>query len=342
MIFRFEQPEAFFLLLIPLVLLLLRGRVGRQAAVTFSSIALAKQVSAFVRSRPGRFRGWLRALTLAAFVIAIARPQAGEETSEIKSSGIDIVLAVDLSTSMWAHDFELSGVRQDRLTVVKRVIEQFIEDRPNDRIGLIAFAGEPYLVSPLTLEHNWLLDRLDELEIGMIPDGTAIGSAIGSSVNRLLDQEAETRLIILLTDGANNRGQIEPLPAAEAAASFDIRIYSIGVGQPGWVPYPVDLDRNNKPVRNRNGQVALERRRSDIDLETLQAVADKTGGRYYHATDTGQLERIYEEIDELEKTEIEFKVRRMFDDYFWIPLACALGLLALEQILNHTRWRRLP
>lgn len=342
MIFRFAQPEAFFLLLLPLALLLLRGRAGQQAAVQFSSIALAKQVSAFVRSRPGRFKGWLRALALIALVIALARPQAGEEDTEITSSGIDIVLAVDLSTSMWAHDFEVAGVRQDRLTVVKRVIKNFIEERPSDRIGLIAFAGEPFLVSPLTLEHNWLMERLDELQIGMIPDGTAIGSAIGSSVNRLLDQEAKTRLVILLTDGANNRGQIEPLPAAEAAAAFDIRIYSIGVGRPGWVPYPANFDRQGQPQRDRNGQIVLVNRPSDIDLKTLEQVSAKTGAPYFHATDTEQLQHVYDEIDQLEKTEKILNIRRLFDDYFWIPLACGLGLLGLEQVLNHTRYRRLP
>lgn len=342
MIFRFENPEAFFLLLVPLLFLLLRGRLGRQAAVQFSSVALAKQVSAFVKSRPGRFKGFLRALVLVFLVLALARPQAGEESQEITSSGIDIVLAVDLSGSMWAHDFELAGVRQDRLTVVKRVIKDFIERRPSDRIGLIAFASEPYLVSPLTLEHRWLLDRLSELQIGMIGNQTAVGSAIGSSVNRLLDQDAKTRLVILLTDGANNAGQIDPLPAAEAAAAFDIRVYTVGVGRPGWVPYPRSFDRNGQPERDANGTVRLRQDRSEIDLETLQQVAEKTGGRYYHATDTAELEKIYEEIDQLEKTEITFDIRRLFDDYFWVPLAFALGLLGLEQVLAHTRLRRLP
>ena len=342
MLFRFAHPEAFLLLLLPLALLLLKGRAGRQAAVQFPAVALAKQVSAFVRSRPGRFRGWARAAILTFLVLALARPQAGEESSEITSSGIDIVLAVDLSTSMWAHDLEISGIPQDRLTVVKRVIKGFIENRPSDRIGLVAFAGEPYLVSPLTLKHDWLLQRLDELEIGMVTDGTAIGSAIGSSVNRLLDQEAETRLIILLTDGANNRGAIEPEPAAEAAAAFGIRVYTVGVGREGFVPYPVELDRRNRPVRDRNGRVLLRQRPSDIDLATLQTIAERTDARYFHATETRQLEEIYDQIDALEKTEITFNIRRLYDDYFWIPLAAALGLLTLEQLYGATRGRRLP
>ncbi|MFP4541165.1 MAG: VWA domain-containing protein, partial [Opitutales bacterium] len=327
MIFRFAHPEAFLLLLLPLVFLFLRGRGGRQAAVQFPAIALAKQVAAFVRSKPGRFRGLLRAAVLTLLVVALARPQAGEETSEIRSSGVDIVLAVDLSTSMWAHDFELGGIRQDRLSVVKNVVREFIEARPNDRIGLVAFAAEPYLVSPLTLKHDWLIQRLEELRIGMVPDGTAIGSAIGSSVNRLLDQEAETRLVVLMTDGFNNRGQIDPLPAAEAAAAFDIKVYTIGVGRPGLVPYPADFDRLGRPVRTPDGRLPLVNRPSQIDLETLQQVAQETAARYYHATDAEELGRIYDEIDQLEKTEITFNVRRMFDDYFWIPLLGALGLL---------------
>lgn len=341
MIFRFAQPELLWLLLLIPLFLLLRGKAGRAASVRFPSIQLAKQVSAFVRSRPGRFSGWWRAAILACLVLALARPQFGEESSEITSSGIDIVLAVDLSTSMWAHDFKIAGVPTDRLTVVKRVVNDFIEERPSDRIGMVAFAGQPYLVSPLTLKHDWLTERLAELEIGIIPDGTAIGSAIGTSVNRLIDQESESKIIILLTDGANNRGQIEPVPAARAAAAFGIKVYTVGVGQPGNVPYP-RLDRFGRPLRGPGGNVLLSYQRSDIDLEVLQEIAEVTDARYFHATDTAELEEIYKEIDQLEKTEVHLSIRRLYDDMFWIPLALGLLLLALEQLLAHTRYRRLP
>lgn len=342
MIFDFQYPHLlWFLFLVP-VLLLFRGKIGRQAAVRFPSVNLAKQVSAFVRSRPGRFSGWTRALILALVVVAFARPRMGEETSQVSSSGIDIVLAVDLSGSMWAHDFNLAGIPQDRLTVVKRVVRQFIENRKSDRIGLVAFAGEPYLVSPLTLNHEWLLERLDELEIGMIPDGTAIGSAIGTSVNRLVGQDGKSRIVILLTDGANNRGMLEPLAAAEAASALDIRVYTIGAGRDGVVPYPARFMRDGQPMRGSDGQIILRNNYSSIDLEVLKEVADKTGARYYHATDTEQLAEVYEEIDELEKTEIHLTVRRLYDDVFWIPACAALGLFCMEQLIAYTRRRRLP
>jgi Ca-activated chloride channel family protein len=341
MIFRFANPELLGLLVLVPIFLLLRGKTGRAAAVKFPSIQLAKQVAAFVRSRPGRFAGWLRALVLTCLIVALARPQFGEETSDITQSGIDIVLAVDLSTSMWAHDFEMSGLPVDRLTVVRRVLEDFIERRPSDRLGLIAFSGEAFLVSPLTLKHDWLSNRLEELEIGMLPDGTAIGSAIGTSVNRLVDQESKSKIIILLTDGENNTGVIDPLPAAEAAKAFGIKIYTIGVGRVGNVPYP-RTDRFGNFVRDRNGRPLLSLQQSQIDLESLQEIAKMTEGRYYHATDTDQLEAIYDEIDELEKTEITLTVNRLYDDMFWIPLALAAALFALEQILAQTRLRRLP
>lgn len=341
MIFRFAQPELLGLLVLVPLFLLLRGKTGRAAAVKFPSIQLAKQVAAFVRSRPGRFAGWLRALILTLLILALARPQFGEETSDITQSGIDIVLAVDLSTSMWAHDFKMSGVPVDRLTVVRQVMEDFIKRRPSDRLGLIAFSGEAFLVSPLTLKHDWLGHRLDELEIGMLPQGTAIGSAIGTSVNRLVDQESKSKIIILLTDGGNNTGVIDPIPAAEAAKAFGIKIYTIGVGREGNVPFP-QTDRYGRIIRNQNGQPVLTLGRSEIDLESLKEIAKTTEGRYYHATDTDQLEAIYNEIDQLEKTEITLTVNRLYDDMFWIPLAVAAALLALEQLLGQTRYRRLP
>lgn len=341
MIFRFAQPEFLWLLLLVPLFLLLRGKAGRRASVSFPSIQLAKQVAAFVRSRPGRFAGWLRALILTCLILALARPQAGEESSEITSSGIDIVLAVDLSTSMWAHDFEVSGLPTDRLSVVKRVVNDFIEERPSDRIGIVAFAGQPFLVSPLTLKHDWLTARLADLAIGIIPDGTAIGSALGTSVNRLVDQESESKIVILLTDGANNRGQIEPVPAARAAAALGIKVYTVGVGRAGSVPYP-RFDRHGRPVRGPDGRPVLSYQRSDIDLEVLEEIAAITDARYFHATHTAELEEIYAEIDQLEKTEIHLSIRRLYDDMFWIPLALGLALLSLEQLLAHTRYRRLP
>ncbi len=342
MIFQFAEPLWLFALLALPILFWLQGRAGRSASIRFPSTILASQVAAFVRQRPGRWRTSLRWLAVTFLIIALARPQTGEEITRSQSSGIDIAIVVDLSTSMWAHDFEVGGIPQDRLSIVRSVIEDFIGNRQNDRIGLIAFAAEPYLVSPLTLNHDWLERRLKDLEIGQIEDGTAIGSAIGSATNRLRDIPADSKSIILVTDGANNRGQIEPRAAAEAAEAYGIKIYAIGVGKEGLVPFPARFDRNNRPAKTRDGRIFLRQARSDIDLETLQAVAEITGGKYFHATNSEALRDIYDEIDRLEKREVEINVRRLFTDVFAIPLWAGLALLGLDVLFKQTRYRRLP
>lgn len=342
MLFRFASPELLWLLVIVLLIPFFKGRKGSRASVRFPAVGLAKQIAAFVRNKPGGFLVPLRLLSLTLLVLALARPQTGEEITSIKSSGIDIVMAVDLSTSMWAMDFEIQGVPQDRLTVLKSVIEEFIQKRRDDRIGLIAFAADPYLVSPLTLNHDWLLKRVAELEIGSIEDGTAIGSAIGAGVNRLRDLEAESRVLILLTDGANNRGQISPVAAAEAAAAFNIKIYAIGVGREGPVRYPAGFDARGRPQSNRRGEVFVRTVNSSIDLQTLQQVAERSNGAYFHATDTEALRQIYERIDELEKTEVELNIRAIYQEVFWIPLLGAFGLFLVEWLLAQSRYRRMP
>lgn len=342
MIFNFAEPGWLYLLILLPFLFWLQGRVGRHASVRFPSIILASQIAAFVRQRPGRFKNSLRWLALAFFILALARPQTGEELSSTQSSGVDIVIAVDLSTSMWAHDFEINGVPTDRLTALRSVIRDFIRARRNDRIGLVAFAAEPYLVSPLSLNHDWLLRRLEELQIGEIEDGTAIGSAIGSSINRLQQVPSTSKIIILLTDGANNRGQLAPLTAAEAARALGIKIHTIGVGRTGPVPFPARFDTDGQPARNRDGRIFLRQALSDIDLDTLQKIAEMTGGRYYHATDSENFRRIYEEIDELEKTEVTLNVRRLYSEAFAFPLWAGLVLLLLDILLKQTRQRRLP
>ncbi len=342
MIYRFETPEFLWLLLLIPLLALLKGRKGSAASIRFPATALARQISAFVRSRPGKFLVNLRLIALSLLILALARPQFGTSFNEIEASGIDIVLAVDLSTSMWAHDFKIKGDPVDRLTVVKRVMEDFIGKRPNDRIGLMAFAAAPYLVSPLTLNHEWLLQNLQRLKIGLVEDGTAIGSAIGSSVNRLRAQKAKSRILILLTDGASNRGDISPAAAAEAAAAYGIKTYTIGVGKKGEVPFPVRLDNQGNPIRDRRGRIILRPGRSDIDAESLQNIAETTGARYFRATDAETLEDIYDEIDRLEKSEIKIKYRATFTDMFKWPALAGLGLLLAELLLGQTRYRRLP
>ena len=342
MIFRFESSDLlWFLLAIPL-LALLKGKRGASAAVQFPATELAKQISSFVRSRPGRLLPYLRLLALSCLILALARPQVGSGISEIESSGIDIVLAVDLSTSMWAHDFKIKGKRTDRLTVVKAVVKDYIVKRPNDRIGLVAFAGISSLVSPLTLNHEWLLQNLERLRIGILEDGTAIGTAIGTSVNRLRIQKAKSRILIVLTDGANNAGKISPLAAAEAANAYNIKIYTIGAGQEGVVPVPRVLDPNGNPLFDRNGKLLLKNIQSDIDLDSLKEIARLTRARFFHATDTTSLEEIYHEIDRLEKSEIKLKHRTNFTDIFMWPAIAGLSLLVLEQLMSNTFYRRIP
>lgn len=342
MLFRFYQPELLWLLVLIPFIALLAGRLGKKAALQFPATPIARQVSRLVRSSPGRLHEWLKVLTLIAAVVALARPQSGIETRSQSFSGIDIMLTVDLSSSMWAHDFEIDGIRQDRLTAVVSVMDEFINNRPHDRIGLMAFAGQAYLASPLTINHQWLLKRLYDLEIAMIEDGTAIGSAIGSSINRLQERSEGDRIIILLTDGANNRGQINPLQAAEAAAALNIRVYTIGVGQHGPAPFPRIDPRTRRPMLDNNGRMSFVQAPPDLDLEMMQTIADRTGGHFFHARNSHELAQIYTEIDTLEKTELEIETAAIYRDLFYWPLAIALAAYLLDWILRNTRYRRLP
>ena len=214
---RFLHPEFLWLLSLLPLLAILRGRRSAAPALVFSSTSIAAILAEGRKTGPGNLIAALRLLGLGLLILAFARPQLGNTTTEIEASGIDILLAVDVSGSMEALDFTLKGKAANRLDVVKSVMNTFIMERPNDRIGLLAFSGRPYMVSPLTLDHDWLVQRLDSLSIGMIEDGTAIGSAIGSGLNRLRDRDAKSRIMILLTDGMNNAGTVPPLVAAEAA-----------------------------------------------------------------------------------------------------------------------------
>jgi Ca-activated chloride channel family protein len=285
------------------------------------------------RSRAGRFLAAWRLLGLAVLIVALARPQLGQEHTEVETSGVDIVLALDVSSSMEAMDFEVDGRQANRIEAVKEVVGRFVEDRPNDRIGMVAFAGRPYMVSPLTMDHDWLKQRLEDVELGQVEDGTAIGSAAAAAVNRLRDQEAESKIVILLTDGMNNAGQVTPEVAAEAAATLGIKIYTIGAGTRGVAPVP---------AMDAFGRKTLARARVDIDEKTLERVAEATGGRYFRATDTDSLESIYEEINELEKTERTIKQYAQYRELFGWALVPGLILLASEVGLGATRFRRVP
>ena len=327
---RFLHPELLWLLLLLPLLAVLHGRRGAAPALSFSSISLAAALAGARKARSGSLLLLPRLVVLALLILALAGPQQGNSTTEITASGIDILLAVDVSGSMAAMDFSLDGKPANRLEAVKQVVDRFIDGRPGDRIGLVAFAGKPYLISPPTLDHQWLRHRLEALHLDMIEDGTAIGSAIGSGINHLRDQESKSRLLILLTDGINNSGSVSPLNAAEAAEAMGIKVYTIGAGTRGEAPMP---------VTDAFGRRKLVRARVDIDEETLRKVAEKTGGVSFRATDTASLAKIYEDIDKMEtttKTINNFLLRR---ELFPAAVALALVALAFELYLNR---RRLP
>jgi Ca-activated chloride channel family protein len=328
--FRFAEPQLLWLLLLLPVLALLRSKGGPAPSLLFSSVSAVRAIAGSRKVRPGGLLAWLRLAAIGLLIIGLARPQWGRTSTEVEASGIDILLAVDISGSMKALDFSLNGRQANRLDVVKSVVAKFITERPNDRIGLVAFAGRPYLVCPLTLDHDWLLLRLTSLRIGMIEDGTAIGSAIASGVNRLRDQQAKSRILILLTDGVNNAGKIAPLTAAEAAAAMQIKVYTVGVGKHGVAPLPVE---------DQFGRTRMIQAEVDIDEETLTKVADMTKAKYFRATDTASLARIYEEINAMETT--VRKVRHLSNHRELFPWAALAALVLLAAELAVSR-RRLP
>ncbi len=330
---HFAQPEWLWLLAVLPLALIWRGRRGTVAAVEYSNVSLARKIVRETHSRFGNWHRWLPLLAAALMTIGLARPQFVNGRTEVQASGIDIMLAIDVSGSMQALDFKLNGVPTNRIDVVKSVVAKFIEERPNDRIGIIAFAGAPYLVSPPTLDHDWLLQNLDRVQVGGVEDGTAIGSAIAASVNRLRDLPSKSKIVVLLTDGENNLGKISPLAAAEAAKAMGVKVYTIGAGVEGDAPVPVKDDAGNT-------QMVMAK--VDVDVDTLQKIATQTGAQFYRATDTDSLKNIYGQINGLEKsTQTIHKYEHVKDLFAWAVVP-AFALLMLGTGLEHTRFRRLP
>jgi len=321
----------FGLLALPLFALL-RGRKGARPAFVYSSVTLLKNVSKASRSRAGSWLHSLRWLALALLIVAMARPQKTKTETSVRASGVDIIIAIDLSGSMESEDFVIKGERVNRLVVAKDTIKKFIEKRPNDRIGLVAFAGRAYIAAPLTLDHDFLLANLERLNLHTIEDGTAIGSGLSASVNRLRDIRSKSKIVILMTDGVNNTGKIPPITAAEAAKALAVKVYTIGVGIRGNAPFP-----QNTPFGKRYVMTPV-----DVDEPTLTAIAEKTGGKYYRADSTDTLKKIYAEIDQFEKSEAVVKkfVRR--EELFRWAAVPGLLLLLIEVTLANTIWRRLP
>jgi Ca-activated chloride channel homolog len=329
----FAHPYFLLLLLLVPVLAWLKGKHGQQPAFLYSSVQLVKDVSRVSRASTGRILLALRWLALALFVVGLARPQYSESETTVKASGIDIVIALDLSTSMESEDFLLDGQRVSRLDIAKNVLRQFIEKRPGDRIGIVAFARQAFIASPITLDHTFLVQNLERLNLRTIEDGTAIGAGLMAALNRLRDLQAKSKLVILMTDGQNNVAKIPPNTAAEAAEALKVKVYTIGVGTRGMAPVP---------RMNVFGQKVYVQVQVDIDEDTLKNIAQRTGAKYYRADSTDTLRKIYDDIDRLEKTEVEVKHYVRVDELFAWAVVPGLFLLLLEILLSHTVWRRLP
>lgn len=332
--FGFARPWWLLLLLALPPLAFLRGRAGGAPAVRYSSTAPLRGIGRRRPARAGAFRGWLVFAAMAVGILALARPQVANSFTQIEASGIDIMLTLDVSRSMLAEDYQgANGQRANRIDTVKEITAQFIRERPNDRIGMTAFAGRPYLVSPLTLDHGWLLQNLERLRCGLVEDGTAIGSALASSTNRLKDSKSPSRLVVLLSDGGNNAGRVSPETAAEAAAALGIKVYTIGVGSQGdaMIPIPDGF-----------GHTVMRMIPADLDEKTLGEVARVAGGRYFAAKTTRGLKEIYAEIDRYEKSRVKVSQYRQHRDLFPWLLGGGCALLGLHLLLSQTAWRRLP
>src|SRR5690554_1949465 len=319
------NPEWFWaLLLLPVIIGLYVYRYfgKRKATLTVSSIAATKNLSGNWKVHLHWFTALASWIAFALLIVALARPQETLTTVERNAEGIDIVLVIDLSTSMLAED-----LKPNRFEAVREVAKSFVDKRVSDRIGLVAFAFKSFTVVPPTLDYKLLKDLIDELKMGVVEDGTAIGMGIATAINRLKDSEAKSKVIILLTDGVNNAGEIDPVTAADLAVTYGIKIYTIGAGTRGTAPYPIQ-----DPIfgrRYQNIQV-------NIDEEMLSRVADLTGGQYFRATDSDQLSEIYEQIDELEKSEVEELIYTDYTDHYDRFLGWALICLMLSFMMSRT------
>ena len=320
--------DSWFLLL--LLLLPLYYYLGTaKAALRYPSIALPKRIRPSIRVRLRHLPLILKLLALALVIIALARPQLTNREREVSTKGTDIVLTLDISGSMQAEDFK----PKNRLYVAKEVLKDFIRGRKSDRISLVAFAGQAYTQSPLTLDYGILFPLIDQLEIGRFEDGTAIGMAIAEGTKRLKDSEAETKIIILLTDGVNNSGNIDPETAAKVAKALGVKIYAIGVGSEKGAPIPVQHSIFGKTyARDRSGNILI----TQMDEEALKKVARISGAKYYRATNRDSLVNIYKEIDALEKTDIKVKEYFSYTEVYSYFLLSAFALFILSELLKST------
>ena len=324
----FANPKLLWLLLlVPLVILwyVLRHKkqeASMQFSDTYGFAKLPKTWKSYLR----HLLFALKMAALALLIVALARPQSSSTNSTSNIEGIDIVMAMDVSGSMLARD-----LKPDRLTAAKNVASDFVKGRPGDRMGLVIFSGETFTQVPLTTDHGVMLNMLAEMKNGLIDDGTAIGDGLATAISRLKDSEAISKVVILLTDGLNNAGSVDPYTAAEMARLFGVRVYTIGVGSYGTAPYPVQT-----PFGTQIQQMKVE-----IDEKLLTNVANTTGGKYFRATSNQKLDEVYQEIDKLERSKIEVTEFRRLHEEFYPLVAWALALLLLEFILRKTIFRTL-
>jgi Ca-activated chloride channel family protein len=337
----FVRPWLLLLLLAIPLLAFLRGHFGPRAAIVFSATSPFHAIAKLATRRAGKLLRALLWLTLATFTVALARPQLGKSISQIEASGIDIMLVLDVSGSMLTKDFTIGGEDATRLDAVREVTRRFIEARPNDRIGMIAFGTYPYVVSPMTLDHEWLLQNLDRVRIGLVEENTAIGSAMAAAGSRLNDKHSKSRVLVLLTDGDNNAGKIPPNTAAEALKALGIKFYAIGIGTNGVAPVPAP-GPDGHALTDAAGNVIYERGQVHFNEVGLREVARIADGKVYRATDTHSLESIYADIDKLEKTTVSTKKYQQYRDLFPQCIAAGCGLLIAQIVLGQTTWRRLP
>ncbi len=329
----FKDPWVLSFIPFALLLLYLIQRRRRPESIRFSSKQLIARLPVSWKVRSRNLPVVLRGVVLALFLTALAGPRSVLKQTFHESEGIDIVLAIDASGSMAAEDFTIGGQRYNRLDVVKNVVREFIAGRGGDKIGLVTFAALAYTVCPLTTDYAWVTTNLERIHLGMIKDGTAIGSAINSSLTRIKDSEAKSKVIILLTDGINNAGEVDPLTAARAAQALGVKIYTIGAGAKGFAPFP---------VQDILGRKVYQQVQIDIDEEMLQEIARVANGKYFRATDTESLRAIYDAIDALEKTRIKQAGYLEYEEWFDEALLLALVILAIELVLGNTLLLRIP
>lgn len=331
--FIFHDPWVLSLIILAPFLILFSLTRRTRAGLRFSSEDILKEFKPTARIRLSKIFIFTRAIAAILIILSLARPQAVLSQTKTVTEGVDIVLGIDTSSSMLAEDFKMGAKRINRFEVVKDAVKDFIKKREGDRIAMVAFAARAYTVCPLTTDYAWLYENLDRVKVGMMEDATAVGSSLATSLSRLETSKTKSKIIVLLTDGINNAGNISPLTAAEAAKALKVKIYTIAVGSKGLVPYP---------FKDVYGRTVYQNIPIEIDEDSMRKIAEKTGGKYYLASDSETLKRIYEDINRLEKSTIErfgYKEYTELFPYFLIP---GLIVLALEIFLSNTLFLKVP